>query len=579
MLKKNYSKYEAKEEFGTLSFNNVLLPRKDSKMYQVIFFIITKMNNIEYFSKEMGIKYTLIIILIFLGGLSINPIKAQGPFSAKEQIKLLKIKNDLSKIERIASTDNFWYYLGKCKSEKIYNKGVIDKDGNVIIPFKYSKISYFPGLKKGVSRIPRYFALLKKKYPDFLLQHRDVNSAFIGIAHNRIDIFSNNGELLQSIQGNSYHYLPGYFIVDAKEIDKNCFHTNSFSIDYATAIINQNGHVMATNVKEFEMYIDIPFCKYTKICDDGVEREGIAHIYNSELDIPCSYHHISYAYDNGKYKFRVMKSAVGDFEPYVQDVKILHLFRDKGEELFEQKKYAETIDFYKDSLSTNPFAKLYTGISFYYLAKSQLTYISLFCQDVEGGSYFISETIRNRFKDETFDTKLAMKYAENCYNLLEMYLAEDTTYSRMASIYYSSSKQLMTDEIPNLEGKYHAACLKIEKYNNARQKKIEEMFSRMTVSLLTKNVSNRNNKGSKYTNSSASKQDKSTQGKTNENLDNKVQDRIKEVEQNLKTEEEYLQHAEKRYQSNPTSTARMAVEAHKKAIAGYKRQIEELKRK
>ena len=37
MTKKNYSKYEAKEEFETLSFNNVLLPRKDTKMYQVIF--------------------------------------------------------------------------------------------------------------------------------------------------------------------------------------------------------------------------------------------------------------------------------------------------------------------------------------------------------------------------------------------------------------------------------------------------------------------------------------------------------------------------------------------------------------
>ena len=57
------------------------------------------MNNIEIFSKEMSIKYTLIIILMFLGGLSTNPIKAQGSFSAKEQIKLLKIKNDLSKIE------------------------------------------------------------------------------------------------------------------------------------------------------------------------------------------------------------------------------------------------------------------------------------------------------------------------------------------------------------------------------------------------------------------------------------------------------------------------------------------------
>ena len=37
MTKKNYSKYEAKEEFETLSLNNVLLTRKDTKMYQVIF--------------------------------------------------------------------------------------------------------------------------------------------------------------------------------------------------------------------------------------------------------------------------------------------------------------------------------------------------------------------------------------------------------------------------------------------------------------------------------------------------------------------------------------------------------------
>ena len=44
MTKKDYSKYEAKEELGTLSFNHVLLHKKDTKMYQVIFFIITKIN-------------------------------------------------------------------------------------------------------------------------------------------------------------------------------------------------------------------------------------------------------------------------------------------------------------------------------------------------------------------------------------------------------------------------------------------------------------------------------------------------------------------------------------------------------
>ena len=37
MTKKNYRKYEVKEELRTLSFNHVLLHKKGTKMYQVIF--------------------------------------------------------------------------------------------------------------------------------------------------------------------------------------------------------------------------------------------------------------------------------------------------------------------------------------------------------------------------------------------------------------------------------------------------------------------------------------------------------------------------------------------------------------
>ena len=42
MTKKNYSKYEAKEELVTLSFNHVLLHKKDTKIYQVIFLSLLK---------------------------------------------------------------------------------------------------------------------------------------------------------------------------------------------------------------------------------------------------------------------------------------------------------------------------------------------------------------------------------------------------------------------------------------------------------------------------------------------------------------------------------------------------------
>lgn len=50
MTKKNYSKYEAKEELVTLSFNHVLLHKKDTKIYQVIFLSLLNKKRIRVFS-------------------------------------------------------------------------------------------------------------------------------------------------------------------------------------------------------------------------------------------------------------------------------------------------------------------------------------------------------------------------------------------------------------------------------------------------------------------------------------------------------------------------------------------------
>ena len=48
MTKKNYSKYEAKEELVTLSFNHVLLHKKDTKIYQVIFLSLLNVLTFPY---------------------------------------------------------------------------------------------------------------------------------------------------------------------------------------------------------------------------------------------------------------------------------------------------------------------------------------------------------------------------------------------------------------------------------------------------------------------------------------------------------------------------------------------------
>ena len=62
MARRNYSIYEAKEEFETLSFNNVLLPRKDAKMCQVIF--LSLLNALKLREMKEKVIYLLSIIII-----------------------------------------------------------------------------------------------------------------------------------------------------------------------------------------------------------------------------------------------------------------------------------------------------------------------------------------------------------------------------------------------------------------------------------------------------------------------------------------------------------------------------------
>lgn len=128
-----------------------------------------------------------------------------------------------------------------------------------------------------------------------------------------------------------------------------------------------------------------------------------------------------------------------------------------------------------------------------------------------------------------------------------------------------------------MEARYNSACQKIGEYNNARQQEIEKALARIVTGAFENKKSSNNRKTTGIVNNSQlTNQTQNGTNKANGNLNSNIQDRIKQVEHNLKQEETYLLHAEKRYRENPSSSARMAVEAHKKAIEGYKQQIEDL---
>ena len=78
-------------------------------------------------------------------------------------------------------------------------------------------------------------------------------------------------------------------------------------------------------------------------------------------------------------------------------------------------------------------------------------------------------------------------------------------------------------------------------------------------------------------NSSTSNSTGSSNSSNSGGLSDGVQNRIRQVEKKIANETEYLQHAQKRYNSNPTSAGKREIEAHKRAIEGYRKQIEDLK--
>lgn len=54
IMKKDYSKYEARDEYGTLSFNHVLLHKKNTKCIKLFFYLYLDGNNNIYFNSPYG---------------------------------------------------------------------------------------------------------------------------------------------------------------------------------------------------------------------------------------------------------------------------------------------------------------------------------------------------------------------------------------------------------------------------------------------------------------------------------------------------------------------------------------------
>lgn len=83
-------------------------------------------------------------------------------------------------------------------------------------------------------------------------------------------------------------------------------------------------------------------CTFSKKNENGIEVEGAITLNGMLKPLPCIFNGITidHKYEIGKgikYIWLVKKTELGRFEEYTED-SLNGKYRDKGEELFEQKK-------------------------------------------------------------------------------------------------------------------------------------------------------------------------------------------------------------------------------------------------
>ena len=353
----------------------------------------------------------------------------------KEQIKALKKEQGYSSVKVIVPNSSYWYYL-VTKKDPTYGKitGVLTPDERILIPVKYNQIDYFSALPEGKSPTARYDALFNKTYPPYMLYHKESPAVFVASSSGHIDFYATDGNLLNQCEGTSYKYLPGYFVIDAKRIDKFPFLESYLEIENAKYLLQQNGSIMISNIESFEFRKDKDFCPYSQIQVDGVKRKGVYFIKNPEGNIPPVFHDINWNTNEvEKVGWEVMRTASSLWEKYDPLKNYTICYKDKGEEYFDKKMYDEVISYYKEQKSTEPYAKYLTALSLFELADKQIDRIPSFYRDVvDTKVYFTLSSVRKEYEQETFDLELAKSMLQTCCTLLNAYLEEDSAYTEKA---------------------------------------------------------------------------------------------------------------------------------------------------
>ena len=488
----------------------------------------------------------------------------------KKEIKEFKLKHNLKSLKIKYREDGTFYYLAERRQNSSSFYGIVDSNRNFILECDYTSIEYIRGIPS--SQIKSYEIYnMQGQIETFNIVANPMPSYFLLKKYNEIIITTLQGEIIKDKIYGKPLILGSWMFTNV-----NKFYTRDLNTKQTLMLINletkdiglytwdgeklfDNDHFMLTVRGKVNGEYNITYAY------DNDSKMGGTFLEKSEIIVPTEY--IEMRPNKEDMTFSVKLSPTDNFHLFSPKVEEKFIAKNEGEEFYSKNKYKECIEYYSKHGVNDADSKLYSASSMLNIGLTQALKLSNHIQNP-----------KNKLGDFNYDETKAL--LTNSIDILEAASLQDSSRINV----YKETIETAQFYLSNLENDY--AKKQENSFWNQLQKSVltglangirdaainsvQHLTSELTSTSSTTKATNKQT--SKPTNGTTS----SNEEKSNE-LSSGVQDRIRQLERDIKNQTTYLEHAQKRYESNPTAVAKREIESHKRAIEGYKKQINDLK--
>lgn len=353
--------------------------------------------------------------------------------------------------------------------------GIADLSGKIIVPAEYSDFIFCPAIEEGESWV---YDNQETRTGDSVAVYHEAAPAVIYAKGNISRIYSMAGEVLRdSIMTDKCAYIPGYFITGTETLDVKSEYTHyTIKTPFSTAcgLLSQSGEqLVAYGVNGLTIYSEsyyydkfkVKYGKERNWCTykvgNGVKYKMGGFIFGFESQgVPALFWHVTYEPYSDKWS--VKRTELGKYEDYTAELVKQGIYRDKGEEYYENMEFDKVISFYAKEGLNKPWAKFFTAMSLVRKAMSNVSAANLISKNIEENvlSY-------DFLKNMEFDLELATEQYNTSVELFDIYLKEDSIYADDAVRWRNIALENVA-EIPAV-GKRYEAAMQLLKQREAAQ--------------------------------------------------------------------------------------------------------------